>query len=83
MKSGLEQMRAMSLPRFLGFMVLSGGFAGLFAWLLFFGGAMIFEIDKPTLTALMLAFPRGSLFGIILGLILGFYWNRHKDKDIL
>ena len=76
MKSGLEQMRAMSLPRFLGFMILTGGFAGFFAWLLLFGGSMIFEINKPTLTSLFFAMLRGSLFAIILGMILQFIWRR-------
>lgn len=76
MKSGLDQMRSMSLPRLLGFMILTGGFAGFFAWLLLFGGSMIFEINKPTLTSLFFAMLRGSLFGVILGLILQFFWRR-------
>lgn len=78
MKADLEKFLSMSLPRFLRFMILTGGFAGFFAWLLVFGGSMIFDISTPTLTSLFFAMLRGSLFAIILGLILRFFWRRKE-----
>jgi len=78
MKSEFDRLRAMSLSRLLGYLVLVGGFAGLLAWSLILGGHFVFGIDKPTWLALLLAVPRGSLFGVILGLALRWYWSRNR-----
>jgi len=78
MKSDLNAMRAMSLSRSLGYLVLVGGFAGLAAWILVLGGALVFGMDKPTWPSLLFAVPRGSLFAVILGLALRWYWSRSR-----
>ena len=48
MKSEFDRLRAMSLHRFFGYMVLAGGFSGLGAWLLVLAGALVFGMPKPT-----------------------------------
>ena len=70
MKSESARLRAMSVPRFSGYLVLVGGLAGLFAWLLVLGGSFVFGIEQPTWPSLLFAVPRGSLFAVILGLAL-------------
>ena len=76
MNSEFDRLRAMSQPLFLGYLALVGGFSGLLAWTLFLGGHFVFGISKPTLPTLLFAIPRGSLFAVILGLALRWYWNR-------
>ena len=78
MKSEFNRLRAMSLSRFFGYLVLVGGFAGLAAWILVLGGAFVFGMDKPTWPSLLFAVPRGSLFAVILGLALRWYWSRNR-----
>jgi hypothetical protein len=75
LKSEIGRLRAMSLPQFFGYLILVGGFAGLMAWILVLGGHFAFGITRPSLSALLFAIPRGSLFAVILGLILRWYWR--------
>jgi hypothetical protein len=76
MKIEFDRLRAMSLSRCLGYLVLVGGFAGLLAWILILGGHFVFGFDKPTWPSLLFAVPRGSLFAVILGLVLRWHWSR-------
>lgn len=78
MSSEFGGLRAMSLPRLLGYLVLAGGCAGLFSWILVLGGHFMFGIHRPTYLSLLLAIPRGSLFAVILGLALRWYWSRSR-----
>ena len=78
MNSEFRRLRAISLPRFWGYLVFVGGLSGLLAWTLFLGGHFVFGFSKPTLLALLLAIPRGSLYAVILGLALRWYWNRSR-----
>lgn len=39
--------------------------------------ASVFDFDKPSVLPLVLAIPRGALYGVIIALILRAYWNRH------
>jgi hypothetical protein len=78
MNSEMSPLRAMSLPLFLGYLALVGGISGLLAWTLVLGGHFVFGIGKPTLPALLFAIPRGSLYAVILGLALRWYWNRSR-----
>ena len=78
LNSEFRRLHAMSLPRFLGYLALVGGFAGLSAWVLVFGSSFVFGFNAPTLPALLFAIPRGSLFAVILGLALRWYWNRSR-----
>jgi hypothetical protein len=66
----------MSLPRLIAYLVVVGGLSGLFAWLLILAGHFVFGMSRPTWMALLLAIPRGSLFGVVLGLALRWYWSR-------
>jgi len=38
----------------------------------------LFDVSRPSLLSLILAIPRGALFGIILALILFALWNRRS-----
>ena len=74
--------RAMSRRDFVLRFGLVGAFSGLAAWLLILILAMLFDLDRPSGIALLLAMPRGALFGIILALVLHAYWNRRScQKD--
>jgi hypothetical protein len=78
MNSEFRRLRAMSISQYLGYLVLVGGLSGLVAWVVVLGGHVVFGISKPTLLALLLAVPRGSLYAVILGLALRWYWNRSR-----
>ncbi len=78
MNSEFDRLRTMSLPLFLGYLALVGGFSGLLAWTLFLAGHFVFGNSMPTLPALLFAIPRGSLYAVILGLALRWYWNRNR-----
>ena len=78
LNSDFRRLRTMSLPLFLGYLVLVGGLAGLGAWVLVLGGAYVFGMTAPTLPSLLFAIPRGSLFAVILGLALRWYWSRRR-----
>jgi hypothetical protein len=71
----------MSLPRLIAYLAGVGGLAGLFAWMLVFGGGVLFDISRPTWTSLLWAILRGSLFAVILGFALRWYWNRSPGRD--
>ena len=60
---------------------LIGAVAGLAAWALVLAAGALFEFDRPGVVALLLAIPRGALFGVILALILHAYWRRHPVKN--
>lgn len=53
-----------------------GAFAGLASWTLAYAMYWLFDISKPSALALLLAVPRGAVFGVILALILWIYWSR-------
>lgn len=78
MSSEWGRLRAMSPPRFLGYLALAGACAGLLAWLFVLGGHFVFGINKPTWPSLLFAIPRGSLFAVILGLALRWHWSRSR-----
>lgn len=78
MNTELRRLRAMSRSRFFGYLVLMGGLAGLFAWILVLCGSFAFGFEMPTGSALLLAIPRGSIFAIVFGLLLRWYWRRRR-----
>jgi len=78
MNTELRRLRAMSRSQFFGYLVLVGGIAGLFAWILVLCVHFAFGIDKPTWSALLFAIPRGSLFAVVLGLLLRWYWKHRR-----
>jgi hypothetical protein len=53
-----------------------GAFSGLVAWGAVFLASLFFDIGRPSGMALVLAVPRGALFGAILAFILRAYWRR-------
>ena len=77
----LRSWQAMGTWALLWYLAAVGAFAGLAAWTLFFVGHLLFDISQPSGTALLLAIPRGAIFGVILGLILRIYWRRARDQD--
>lgn len=78
MNTERRRLRAMSRSQFFGYLVLVGGLAGLFAWILVLCGSFAFGMDKPTGPALLFAIPRGSLYAVVLGLLLRWYWSRRR-----
>jgi len=59
----------------------TGAVAGFVAWAFAFAGHLLFGISRPGALALLLAVPRGALFGAILALILRAYWNRSGREE--
>ena len=56
-----------------------GAFAGFAAWAFVFVADLLLETGRPSVTALLLAVPRGAIFGVILALILGMFWKRSDN----
>ncbi len=72
-RHSMREMKRLALVVRLG---LIGAFAGLGAWILVLAGHFVFGIGQPAIVALVLAIPRGALFGAILSLILHAWWRR-------
>ena len=60
------------VPRFAAI----GALAGVAAWALIFGAHLLFGMSQPTQRALILAVPRGALFGAMLALAVD--WRRTR-----
>ncbi len=58
-----------------------GAVAGLAAWTLVLVLHLLFGVSRPGVLALILAVPRGALFGAILALGLAAYWDRHPSRE--
>ena len=57
----------MSPPHLVGYLIVAGALAGVFAWCLALIGHFAFQISRPTWLSLLLAILRGSLFALIVG----------------
>jgi len=67
----------MSTRHLVVYLAAVGAAAGFLAWtLLVWLAGMLFEASRPGGLSLLLAVPRGALFGVILGLILRAIWRR-------
>jgi len=76
-----DSMRTMSRSSLIVRIGMVGAVAGLASWGLVLAAHGLFGFGRPSVTALLLAIPRGALFGVILALILHAYWRRHPGKD--
>ncbi len=80
-----SSMRAMSRSSLVVYMGLVGAVAGFAAWGAVLSAHVLFEVGRPSVVALLLAIPRGALFGVILALILHAHWRRRcggsDEKD--
>jgi hypothetical protein len=76
MKTNWKAMRLLSLPALLVRLALAGAIAGLVAWLAVLGLHLLFAVSRPSWLSLLLAIPRGAVFGMILALVLYAYWKR-------
>jgi len=56
-----------------------GALAGFAAWAFVFVADLLLETGRPSVTALLLAIPRGAIFGVVLALILGMFWKRSDN----
>jgi hypothetical protein len=81
MMTGLRTYRAMGKWSLVGRLAAIGAFAGFVAWALAFAAGPIFGVGRPSGIALLLAIPRGAIFGVVLALILRVYWNRPRGQD--
>jgi hypothetical protein len=80
MKINWNSMRALSLSSFVVRLGLIGAVAGFGAWVMVLGLHVLFEVPRPSGMALLLAIPRGAIFGMILAFILHAYWKRQSGK---
>lgn len=74
--TGLESWQAMGKWALVLRLAGVGAFAGFVAWVLGLAMNLLFHTGRPSLTGLLLAVPRGAIFGVILALILGLFWSR-------
>jgi hypothetical protein len=81
MRRDWQKIRAMSRRDLVVRSGAVGAVAGLAAWLLVVVLAMLWDMDKPSGLALLLAIPRGAIFSIVLSLILHSYWSRRSRPD--
>ncbi len=72
----MASLRAMERKKLVAYLALIGGVAGLLAWLVVYAAHLVVDASKPSVLALVLAIPRGALYGVIMALILRAYWNR-------
>ena len=75
MMTSLDELGRMSVPHLVGYLILAGALAGVFAWCLVLVGHLVFEISRPTGLSLLLAIPRGSVFALLVGFGLR-HWSR-------
>jgi len=59
-----------------GLFAAVGAFAGLASWALVWILALLLQFGRPSFMALVLAVPRGAIFGVVLALVLRVYLNR-------
>ena len=59
-----------------------GAVAGLASWILVLVLHLLFDVSRPGVRALVLAVPRGALFGGLLALALGAYWDWRAARGI-
>ena len=76
-----SSMRAMAQSELVVRLTAVGAVAGVLAWLLVFALHVLFEVTRPSAMALLLAIPRGAVFGVIVAVILHAYWRRHPGKS--
>jgi RsiW-degrading membrane proteinase PrsW (M82 family) len=74
-------MRAMSRWSLVVRLGMAGAFAGFAAWAVVLAAHILFGVSRPSGVSLLLAIPRGALFGIILALILHAFWNRPSGRN--
>ena len=77
MLNRLRALSGMSRVALVVYLGLAGAAAGIVAWAVVLVGHMLFEIGKPSMLSLLLAIPRGALFGILLAFILRAYWAKY------
>jgi nitrate reductase gamma subunit len=81
MASNMKALRAMSRWSLVIRLGIAGAFAGFAAWAVVLAAHVFFGVSRPSGISLLLAIPRGALFGIILALILHGYWNRRSGRN--
>ena len=75
-----DSRRTASRSSLVMFFGLIGAVAGLVAWGVVLTAGALLGFDRPGVVALLLAIPRGALFGVILALCLHAYWRRRPGK---
>ena len=75
-----NSIRSISLSKLVVYSGFVGAVSGFVAWVLVLGIRELFDGSRPSVMALILAIPRGAVFGIILALILRAYWKRRSRQ---
>lgn len=78
--SGLDSWQALGKWALVLRLAALGAVAGFAAWTLLFVLDLLFDVGRPSVTALLLAVPRGAIFGVVLALILGLFWSRSRPE---
>ncbi len=81
MKTDLNAMRSLSRSTLILHIGAVGAASGFVAWAVVFVAHILWDIDRPSGIALLLAIPRGALFGGILAVILHAYWKRQPGTN--
>ena len=63
---------------FVGRIAAIGALSGFFAWGVVLVGHFLFGMPVPSRQSLILAVPRGALFGAIMGLVLDWILSRRS-----
>ena len=78
--AGLREWQAMGTWSLVVRCAAVGAAAGFLAWAVVFAAHLLFDTDRPSAIALLLAIPRGAIFGIVLALVLRAHWNRLRGQ---
>jgi hypothetical protein len=81
MQTDLNAWRGLSRSALILRVGLIGAAAGFVAWAGMLVAHVLWEIGRPSGIALLLAIPRGALFGAILAVILHAYWKRQPGTN--
>jgi hypothetical protein len=73
--SSSRSLRAMSADSLVLYMAALGAMSGLCAWALIWVAGLILDMPQPGLVSLLLAIPRGALFGAVAASIMRGYWR--------
>ena len=74
----LREWHARGVRVLVGRLAAIGAVAGLAAWLLVWPVRALLGSGRPDALSLLLAVPRGALFGAILAFILSAWWRKDR-----
>ena len=76
--NALREWHARGVWVLVGWLAAMGAVAGLLSWCLMWPVHALLDIGRPDVLSLVLAVPRGALFGAVLGLLLSAWWRKGR-----